>query len=291
MPTITHTATTISPMSGAATDFTSAVTYTLDDTVSYTVNVEFEVAGFWWGGSTHLYWASADGSHTATVVSGLQLAIGVAVDQVNGYLYYSDDNAGTITRSDLNGANGTVIVNGTSPAGLALDVSAGKLYWADVSANAIMRADLDGSNPQTLNTDPIQSPINLALDPANNRLFFITYNTTHLGTMAMSGGADTTLLSPGGQGIGVVIDVDANKMYFSIRGDSISRCDLDGRNLDATFITGESNVHGLALGIANNKIYWATTTTIRSANLADGSNKQDITDTNYTYVPGFIFVK
>jgi len=290
VPTITHTGSSVTPMSGVGADFASPVEYTLNDGTTYAVTVQQQTSGFWWGAGTNVYWSSTDGSETATVVNGLQFAHGVAVDTVNGALYYSDYDGSTITKANIDGTNPTVIVNGGSPSGIALDLTNNKMYWANFGSDTINRADLDGGNAQILNTGTVNSPINVALDPGNNDLYFITYNSTRMGVMAMSGGADTNLLNPGGQGISVAIDAANNKMYFSNRSDSIGRCDLDGRNLNSAFISGESSVHGLAIDTAAGKIYWVTASQIRSANLADGSNKQDITPSNDSYVPGFVYV-
>jgi DNA-binding beta-propeller fold protein YncE len=103
--------------------------------------------------------ANPDGSDLKTiVVEGRKFPDGLVVDIAAGHLYWTnmgnfDENDGSIFRSDLDGKNVTTIV---PPGGvftakqLQIERKSGKLYWCDREGMRVMRANLDGSNIETL---------------------------------------------------------------------------------------------------------------------------------------------
>jgi DNA-binding beta-propeller fold protein YncE len=154
--------------------------------------------------------ANPDGSDLKTVlIEGRKLPDGLAVDVAAGHLYWTNmgnpkANDGSIFRSDLDGRNLTTIIapGGTFTAKqLQIDKPNGKLYWCDREGMRVMRANLDGSNIETL-VDTSQG------DP--------------------SPGADPTKWC-----VGIAVDADAGKLYWSQKGDdnagegSILRANLD----------------------------------------------------------------
>jgi DNA-binding beta-propeller fold protein YncE len=154
--------------------------------------------------------ANPDGSDLKTLVSeGRKLPDGLAVDVAAGHLYWTNmgnpkANDGTLFRSDLDGGNLTTIIapGGTfTPKQLQIDKPNGKLYWCDREGMRVMRANLDGSNIETL-IDTSQG------DPRP--------------------GADASKWC-----VGIAVDADAGKLYWSQKGDdnagqgSILRANLD----------------------------------------------------------------
>jgi DNA-binding beta-propeller fold protein YncE len=101
--------------------------------------------------------ANPDGSDLKTiVVEGRKFPDGLVVDIAAGHLYWTNmgnftENDGSILRSDLDGKNITTIV---PPGGVftpkQLQKTADKLYWCDREGMRVMRANLDGSNVETL---------------------------------------------------------------------------------------------------------------------------------------------
>jgi hypothetical protein len=103
--------------------------------------------------------ANPDGSDLKVIVSeGRRLPDGIVVDAEAGHLYWTNmgnpsANDGSIERSDLDGSNVTHIVppGGTfTPKQLQLDEKNRKLYWCDREGMRVMRTNLDGSNIETL---------------------------------------------------------------------------------------------------------------------------------------------
>jgi hypothetical protein len=154
--------------------------------------------------------ANPDGSDLKTLlIEGRKLPDGLAVDVAAGHLYWTNmgnpkANDGSIFRSDLDGRNLTTIIapGGTFTAKqLQIDKPNGKLYWCDREGMRVMRANLDGSNIETL-VDTSQG------DPRP--------------------GADPTKWC-----VGIAVDADAGRLYWSQKGDdnagegSILRANLD----------------------------------------------------------------
>jgi DNA-binding beta-propeller fold protein YncE len=154
--------------------------------------------------------ANPDGSDLKTLlIEGRKLPDGLAVDVAAGHLYWTNmgnpkANDGSIFRSDLDGRNLTTIIapGGTFTAKqLQIDKPNGKLYWCDREGMRVMRANLDGSNIETL-VDTSEG------DPRP--------------------GADPTKWC-----VGIAVDADAGKFYWSQKGDDnagegrILRANLD----------------------------------------------------------------
>ena len=154
--------------------------------------------------------ANPDGSDLRTLVSeGRKLPDGLAVDVAAGHLYWTNmgnpkANDGSIFRSDLDGRNMTTIIapGGTfTPKQLQLDKPTGKLYWSDREGMRVMRANLDGSKIETL-VDTSQGDPRPGTDPVK-------------------------------WCVGIAVDADAGKLYWSQKGDDnagegrILRANLD----------------------------------------------------------------
>jgi sugar lactone lactonase YvrE len=139
--------------------------------------------------------ANPDGSDLQTLlIEGRKLPDGLAVDVAAGHLYWTNmgnpkANDGSIFRSDLDGRNLTTIIapGGTfTPKQLQIDKPNGKLYWCDREGMRVMRANLDGSRIETL------------------------VDTSHGDPRP---GAD-----PAKWCVGVAIDADAGKLYWTQKG-------------------------------------------------------------------------
>jgi sugar lactone lactonase YvrE len=139
--------------------------------------------------------ANPDGSDLQTLVSeGRKLPDGLVADVAAGHLYWTNmgnpkANDGSIFRSDLNGRNMTTIIapgDTFTPKQLQLDKPNGKLYWCDREGMRVMRANLDGSKIETL-VDTSQGDPRPGADPVK-------------------------------WCVGVAIDADAGKLYWTQKG-------------------------------------------------------------------------
>jgi DNA-binding beta-propeller fold protein YncE len=109
--------------------------------------------------SGQVFSANPDGSDLKVIVSeGRRLPDGIVVDTAAGHLYWTNmgnpsANDGSIERANLDGSNVTHIVPPGAtftPKQLQLDEKNRKLYWCDREGMRVMRANVDGSNIETL---------------------------------------------------------------------------------------------------------------------------------------------
>ncbi len=171
--------------------------------------------------------ANLDGSNVLSIAPVRNGAADVAVDPVNGKVYWTDCVDGSfanskIQRSNLDGSSPeNLVTTGLShPVSIDLDVAAGKMYWTDINTNKIQRANLDGTGVQDL----------LAV-----------------------------------QSYALALDVLVGKMYFASSANKIQRANLDGSGVQDV-ILGIAPAQ-LELDLVHGKIYWNGTNAIQRANL------------------------
>jgi hypothetical protein len=186
-----------------------------------------------------------DGSDLKILVQGQTAGPdGIAIDTATKKIYWTNmgkpsANDGTIERADIDGSSVTTIVPaaGTwTPKQLKLDQKHGKLYWSDREGMRIMRANLDGSNIETL-VETAQG--DTAREDARNWC------------------------------VGMAIDVDGGKMYWTQKGSGgngrIFRANLEiPRGQDAAHRTDIETLFDalpepidMDLDLANRIMYWS----------------------------------
>jgi sugar lactone lactonase YvrE len=140
--------------------------------------------------------ASSHGTERKVVVASEQAGSGpdgIAIDARAGHVYWTTmgkvaDNDGSIMRSDLDGKNVKTIVpiGGTyTPKQLKLDTANQKLYWSDREGMRVMRSNLDGSAIETL---------------------------------VITGNGDADRKDASRWCVGIAIDADAGKLYWTQKG-------------------------------------------------------------------------
>ncbi len=191
--------------------------------------------------------ANTDGSHVKTLVTGLRgTPDGIVVDAASGSIYWTHMGAdnlddGYIQRAKLDGSEVTKIVaeGGTfTPKQLKLDAKHGKLYWSDREGMRIMRANVDGS---------------------------------HVETLIQTGHGDADRTNQANWCVGVALDVDRGKVYWTQKGGnpanrgSIRRANLEiPRGMDAAhrsdvevLVDGLPEPIDLDLDLRTRLMYWS----------------------------------
>ena len=93
-------------------------------------------------------WADLEGQREGYIRSS---ASSIALDVDGGKLYWTNPDAQTIQRADLNGQNieeTFTVSEGYPQEIILLDVDSGKLYWTNPGTQTIQRADLNGQNAE-----------------------------------------------------------------------------------------------------------------------------------------------
>ncbi|GHG71171.1 hypothetical protein GCM10012319_16750 [Comamonas sp. KCTC 72670] len=259
--------TTITLSVSDGTDITSTL---------FTVDVTQPARLYWVTAANSLWRVDVTGANAMELATDISGASTIATEPVSRTVFYSRGSA--IIRADSDGANPvTVVENGGFPSGLAVDSTNGRVYWSDFNGSRVMRAELDGSNPVQV-VGGVNSPSAIAFDIPNEKVYVITYNNTRLVRANLDGtDLETLATNLGGLGVGLAVDSSGGKVYYSTRGNSIYVANLDGS--DATpLVTNQNTVHGVAIDASAGRLYWADWlgTAIRSANLSDGGDVQDV---------------
>lgn len=155
-----------------------------DGTQRETILEAINVAGYkqqdWLGGiaidwvAGNIYWsdtkrnlievARLDGSHRYVVVSNVDKPTALAVDPLQGMLFYVTQQH--IGRVGLDGSQPFILVNQTranwAVGSLVLDIEATRVYWCERYPDALMKVDYDGNLREQLLNETLNNPVALA---------------------------------------------------------------------------------------------------------------------------------
>jgi len=154
-----------------------------------------------------------------------------------------------------------------------------KLYWID-GGKVIRRANLDGSSIETIIVEPIDDPLDVAIDPVDKKIYWVNRSPVDLKIQrANLDGSDVENVVTTGYPHDIALDVNGRKLYWSdaLRR-TFYRANLDGSAMEVLFDTpnaGWSGTNGIALDLDAGSVYWTPDYTgwIQRADL-DGSNAE-----------------
>lgn len=210
---------------------------------------------------------------------------GVAIDQVNEKLYWSDLSSGKIQRSNLDGSMLEDVVTGTPSTvqiPIALDILNSKVYWSRLS-NKIWVAGLDGSD-QEIFLDGLPGDVGgIVVDPDMQLIYWTEFGQNkairraNLNRSEVQDVVSNLSYWP----LGIALDPQAAKLYWTTTwdGPGIVRANLDGTGIIGLNSSPDSP-WGLTLDLENGKMYWTDNWygTVERANL-DGTGRQVLTGT------------
>lgn len=162
---------------------------------------------------------------------------------------------GTDTRHSIT-LSGTVI-------DIETDFHTNIIYWGENSQ--VKKANTNGTNSKTLYTGTYGYIGGIALDLANNKLYFSQFDAKArmlIFQCNLDGtNLDTIVESPMSRGMNynLTISPTLQKLYWAEKhtaGNSIMRCNLDGTNIEE-LMTVTNIIAGLAIDEQNQKLYFA----------------------------------
>ena len=185
----------------------------------------------------------------------------------NDYLYWVDNADDSVMRSDLGGANVTVMssTNAADPYGLHVDDT--YIYWCDNTTDTIQRMLLDGTG-QTTHITPGTTSLR-GLFVTESFIYWSDTVTDGIYRANLDGTGQTTLVSGLG---GTIYDLSVSDSYIYYTNDTVvERRDLDGTNpltlINTTLVSAQGICHD------DERIYFSDNSTneIYQCDL-DGSN-------------------
>jgi DNA-binding beta-propeller fold protein YncE len=208
--------------------------------------------------------ANLDGTNIETIVSGLKLPRGLALDVDNGKVYWSDTMDQKMYRADLNGSGMEAIVDIEHRLGRpTLDLAGNRLYFGKIDplgSGDIRRTHLDGSSPEVLITG-LRSPIAVAVDPGGQKIYWVDNRASpeHI-ARANFDGTDLEILREGPPAsssgfIGIALNLRAGKLYWSDDLGDTERgvwwANLDGGSAERIYASpsGYNNEGGFTLAL------------------------------------------
>jgi hypothetical protein len=184
---------------------------------------------------------SAGAVNPKPIATGLSGAIGAALDEVNGNLYFVDYNGGELIRLELNPDCLDLdkpdlcpifpVVGGFShPEDVALDLGAGLAYVTTrdtPGSGALYRVDL-ATNTKTLVTFNLGAPQQLVVRPASGKAYTVGYNDGRLRQIDLATGVKIPLFTGLDHPVGIAVTADERFAYVSEQGTTnvISMIDL-----------------------------------------------------------------
>src|SRR6476660_3922836 len=225
--------------------------------------------------------ADLDGRHRMTIVpqGGTFTPKQIQLEKKSRKLYWCDREGMRVMRSDLDGSNIETLVDTSQGdsrpgpdavkwcVGVAVDVDGGKVYWTqkgpdNAGKGRICRAGIELPNGQTASDradievlyDGLPEPIDLDLD-LNNRVMYWTDrgdpprgNTVNRASMdsdATGRPAPEIVLSHLMEGIGIALDLKADRMVVTDFGGNALAAKLDGSDVKPLLVA-QGNLTGIA---------------------------------------------
>jgi DNA-binding beta-propeller fold protein YncE len=213
---------------------------------------------------------------------------GLALDPVDGKMYWTDTEAGVISSANMNGSETQIVIDdsGLEPLGIALDVAGGKIYWTD--SEGVKRASLNGSERQLLTKEPARGF--LALDLMARRIYWADWPSGDVKTAAIAPVLTVTnVVTKQPAPFGIAVDHAGGKVYWlqlnlskkKSENNVIRRANLSGTEVQTLVERpGAGFEGGLAIDPAAGKLYWGEGEThdIAVSNL-DGSHARTLLGT------------
>ena len=222
-------------------------------------------ASLYWTDVRGVHRSDLDGQNPQTIVPvPINSIASMAIDEVEGKIYYADFSGSRILRSDLDGTNleNVIISRWLYLRSLVVDSSRRKIYW--IHSDKIFRANLNGTDVEMI----VQAwePWDLVIDEENGKIYWLDRHPKSPPVLACANldgsGQETVVVWDNPPLIfilprAIAIDSIEQKIYF-IRGGAIQRADTDGSNVEIV-LDGLEKVDldvNLAVDTNGRQLYW-----------------------------------
>ncbi len=235
-----------------------------------------------WTQWNSIWYSELDGSGMQQLISGVQPAYDLRVDDVNGKLYWGDTpySPGRIMRANLDGSQVETVYTsqpGSEVLNFALDTANQQIYIAQPSLNTVSRVGTDGTGYTQLIYSPNAN--GMEIDPLAGHIYWTERFGNYIRRANLDGTGVQTIFAtswhPGAVDAWTIdLDPAAGKMYFAGYIPSDGSYHIQVANLDGTGFQELLALNGapwaLRLDPTRSKLYWAENKSIYRANV-DGT--------------------
>ncbi|KAK7098488.1 hypothetical protein V1264_002764 [Littorina saxatilis] len=223
--------------------------------------------------------------YTAVVLplENIQHAIAIDYDPVEGYVYWTDDEARAIQRSRLDGTGQEILVNTEvdHPDGIAIDWIGRNLYWTDTGMDRIEVSRLNGSARKVLIADHLDEPRAISLDPTSGYMYWTDWGKKPKIERANLDGTERRVIIDSNLGWpnGLAVDFKAGRLYWGdAKTDHIETADLLGG--DRRVLVEENLPHIFGFALLGDYVYWTDwqRRSIERVNKTTGGQREKIID-------------
>ena len=165
--------------------------------------------------------SSAYAVNVTNVVTGLNGAIGVDLDETNNHLYFVEYNANSLMRVKLSvspyAVDPAISTGLTHPEDVELDMGQGVAYITtrdNPGTGALYKVDI-ATGTKTLITFNLGAPQQLALDVTNNKAYVVGYDDGRLRSINLTTGSKTVIITGLSHPVGLIVTKDKQYAYVS----------------------------------------------------------------------------
>ncbi|KAK2557468.1 Low-density lipoprotein receptor-related protein 6, partial [Acropora cervicornis] len=177
-----------------ALDYKTSATHSVVSglTRAIAVDVHFSLGYIFWSdvSERNIKRSSTGGSGLTTIITGIGVCDGLAVEWRTSQLYWTDTTYDKISVSDLSGNNKRSLLSSglDEPRDIALDPDSGVMFWTDWgSAPKIEKATLTGSQRVSIVTSNLRWPNGMELDKGNKRVYWVDGGTDRIESVNYQG--------------------------------------------------------------------------------------------------------
>ena len=194
-----------------------------------------------------------------TILSGLSTPRGIAVDNANSKIYYTQDGTSTVSSVNINGTANTTLVTsaGSGTRGISLDLVSNEMYWVSFNAGTIRKEVLTGGTGLPAILSGRDVPGDIEIDVSGGKMYWGEVGSTLSIFRANLDGTSIETLATAASPNFLSLDLTNNKVYWTnFAANSIERMNLDGTSRETVFTLGSGSVEGIALDVDNSLVYF-----------------------------------
>ena len=214
------------------------------------------------------------------LVPNVRNATSLTLDVTNDKLYWTEktnNTTGRIRSANLDGTNVRLVKDLTSvPLDITFNPVDSKFYLTNAWGK-VQRLNLDGSGFQPNLITGLDTPMNLVVDVANDKLYWTekTGNGTGKIRSANFDGTNIQLVKDlTSVPLDMTLDAPDGKLYLTNVSGQVQRINLDGSGFQPNFITGLNTRTNIAVDTAGQKLYLTSSDgKISRRNLSGGGSE------------------